>query len=243
MIIRIVARFALAAALTHGTAAFAGGPVTVPDAQAPAAARDTGSRFYADIYGGVNWSGDNTLDALVSEGDPVPERTFLLGYDEGIVGGVRLGYRFNDHLRTDLEYAQRRNELDSLEIEGSGPGATPYSLTFDTRALMINAYYDFAPIRGFTPYVGAGVGKASVKTAGSLDPADPGYSYDSRQNATAAQLRLGTTYSLTETLDLGAEYTHFRAFGIDENISEDFFDTLQDDYKSDSVSVLLRVNF
>lgn len=200
-----------------------------------------GGGMYMDVYGGLNWIGDNALDTALAPGNPV-DQTFFLDYDRGFVGGLRLGHRYSDSLRADVELAYRRDKLDELTSPGNQitPGA---SFTFTTVALMANGYYDFAPMGGFTPYVGAGVGMASVRTAGSIAPGDPGFDYDASQSALAAQLRLGATVAVSETMDMGLEYTHFRAFGIDDNLSADYYDTLRNDYRSDSVSVLLRLRF
>ena len=197
--------------------------------------------FYLEAYGGANWIDDNALQTSLAPGAPV-DQTFFLDYDKDSVAGLRLGYRASAHLRGDLEIAWRRNAIGGLS---SPPNIiTPgYSFTFRSRALMANGYYDFAPIQGVTPYLGAGLGVASVATAGSIAPGDPGFDYSARQSALAAQLRLGATYALSETMDIGVEYTHFRAFGIDDNLSASYFDTLRDDYVSNSVSVLLRMRF
>ncbi len=199
------------------------------------------SGAYVDIYGGVNWIGSNALDIRDVEGGPVGQ-TFFLDYDEGYIGGLRLGYRFGANLRADVEYAYRRNSIAYLASPGNiiTPG---YSFTFQTHALMANGYLDLGTFYGITPYVGGGLGAASISTKGSIAPGDPGFDYSEGQTAFAAQVRVGASYALTDRLDLGIEYTHFRAFGIDGNLSEFFFDTLRKDYSSNSVAAVLRVKF
>lgn len=198
------------------------------------------SGLYLDVYGGIDWIGDNAIDTAQDEGQPVLQ-TFFLDYDEGAVAGLRLGWRYSAVLRADAELAFRQSAIDDLSSpEGSiTPG---FSFDFETAALMVNGYRDI-PMRGITPYIGAGIGVASVKTAGSIAPGDPGFDYSRRQTAPAAQLRIGAVVPLSDRVDIGAEYTHFRAFGIGDNLSADFFDSLREDYESDSVAVLVRVRF
>lgn len=232
----------IAAALLGPTgAALAGGAIPLDDVSTPVAKPVRDSNLYLDLYGGMNWINDNALDTADGPGLPVAQ-TFFLDYDSGFVAGLRLGHRYSDSLRADVELSYRRDEIDELTSPGNII-TEGYSFTFTTVALMANGYYDFAPMGRFTPYVGAGVGMASVKTAGSIAPGDSGFDYDASQSAFAAQLRLGATVAVSEKMDMGLEYTHFRAFGLDDNLSADFYDTLQDDYRSDSVSVLLRLRF
>jgi outer membrane immunogenic protein len=236
MRLRFLGASAAAAMLAAATASAADiGAVTYGEAPMVA------SGVYVDVYGGINWIGSNALDTADFEGAPVAQ-TFFLDYDEGFVGGIRLGYRYNAHLRADVEYSYRRNTIDELTSPGNiiTPG---YSFTFETQAAMANGYFDIGTYHGITPYVGGGIGIASVKSFGSIAPGDPGFDYSSRQTTFAAQVRVGATYALTDRLDLGVEYTHFRAFGIDDNLSADFYDTLRKDYSSNSIAALLRVKF
>lgn len=70
--------------------------------------------------------------------------------DAGSIG-LQLGYRWNEHFRTEIELSGSGAELDnSDDILGYG-------------RLTLGAYYDFLPTnQAFVPYVGGGVGTATV---------------------------------------------------------------------------------
>lgn len=210
---------------------------------APAAAQDAPgtSPFYLELFGGLGAINDNALATANAPGEPVLQ-TFFLDHDEGALVGLRVGRAFGDDWRADVELSFRSNDLGELTSPGNiiTPG---YSFDIDTTALMVNGYFDFRPLGAVTPYIGAGLGVASVRTEGSIAPGDPGFDYSFRQSVPAAQLRVGATVAVSDRMDVGLEYTHFRAFGIDDNLSDAFFDTLTEDYKSDSVSVLVRLRF
>ncbi len=70
-----------------------------------------------------------------------------------------LGYRYN-YFRTELEYVWRHKSSRSYDIGGIA-GKNTYA--FKTYSYMLNGYFDFAPYRWFTPYVGAGIGFTSMK--------------------------------------------------------------------------------
>jgi len=71
--------------------------------------------------------------------------------DAGSIG-FQLGYRWNDHLRTELELSGSVAELDNTSDDELGY----------TR-LTLGAYYDFLPTsEPFVPYIGGGIGTATV---------------------------------------------------------------------------------
>lgn len=69
-----------------------------------------------------------------------------------------LGYRYN-YFRTELEYVWRQK---SKKTDEDLPGLKATN-NFRTYSYMLNGYFDFAPYRWFTPYVGAGIGFTSMK--------------------------------------------------------------------------------
>lgn len=69
-----------------------------------------------------------------------------------------LGYRYN-YFRTELEYVWRHKSEKKFS-EGAGDSQ---KYNFKTYSYMLNGYFDFAPYRWFTPYVGAGIGFTSMK--------------------------------------------------------------------------------
>ena len=105
-----------------------------------------------------------------------PETTSSTGTTEvktvaGPVGLVALGWRFPQGIRLEFEGGQRRNDLDALMglRTGGGYGAlgNPSGRTTVT-SIMLNAVYE-ADLRpygiGVRPYVGGGLGAATVNYA------------------------------------------------------------------------------
>lgn len=106
--------------------------------------------FYLGGRGGVvkhdySKKGDNAFDT-----DGLDKNKLMLS--------GALGYRYN-YFRTELEYVWRQKSKKTSE-DRPGLKATH---NFRTYSYMLNGYFDFAPYRWFTPYVGAGIGFTSMK--------------------------------------------------------------------------------
>ena len=155
-----------------------------------------------------------------------------------------LAGRMFDRTRLELSLTHRTNDLDQMfrsitDYDGTPMGArrggTVASTTrtsidnLTVRAIALNAYYDF-PVDDrvhFSPYVGVGLGPASIKvsglhfsneyadTSGNASAYDPPLAfYNSRQDADlsdtvlAGHLHAGVDYSLTEKTLLGLKLTY-----------------------------------
>ncbi len=103
--------------------------------------------------------------AAAEERDSNPAGVYLganIGYDkygnddvndfgDGGSIGFQLGYRWNEHFRTELELSGSAAELDDSDD------------TFGYGRLTLGAYYDFLPTsQPFVPYLGAGIGTSTV---------------------------------------------------------------------------------
>lgn len=126
--------------------------------------------------------------------------------DSGTVIGGFVGTHFGNHGRIEAELAYRQNDLAVLGIPVSGE--------VTSLALMGNAFYDFGDGSGFTPYLGIGMGFASV----TLDSAF--YNTDDTGTAVAVQAMAGAAIPFTESLSLTVEG---RAFGTVGPSLEDNF--------------------
>lgn len=69
----------------------------------------------------------------------------------------------------------------------------------DINLYMVNAYYDFKNSSAFTPYVGAGLGLASIK--------------DTKGNEFAYSLMAGANYNVTNNIYVGVKGTYTRVNG------------------------------
>ncbi|GAA5525820.1 hypothetical protein Maes01_02393 [Microbulbifer aestuariivivens] len=143
--------------------------------------------------------------------------------DSGATYSLALGYQINQ-FRIEAEYASARNDVKSHD----GVGAAGIDLTaedagvlvsgapanlgvsvgdlvaagegeFDSRFLFANVYYDFDLGMALTPYVGAGIGNASVDV--SYSPSGVTI-IDDDDSVFAYQLMAGATYQMSEQLSL-----------------------------------------
>ncbi len=151
--------------------------------------------------------------------------------------GAGLGWQVNSRFRFDLTGEYRSTAqvkaLDNLygDVVDPATGAnlgtlqanTHYQANLTAVVGLLNGYWDIANYRGFTPYVGAGLGFAQVRLsdftstsqATFTDTADvqtlqhaSGFSKDHSQFNFAWALMAGTSYDLSPNakLDLGYRY-------------------------------------
>lgn len=149
--------------------------------------------------------------------------TWMLG------GGI--GYQVTDYFRVDATL----NHYFETDFNGSSATGAACNLgggaicdfdddaTVNITTLMANAYFDLANFKGFTPYIGAGIGGAfvhwsdlfndetCVATCGAYvngDATHPGY----QEWHFAWALHTGVTYDYSANLkfDLGYSYTHIQ---------------------------------
>lgn len=136
--------------------------------------------------------------------------------------GMGVGLEFNRWLRFDItgEYRGKQHFVahDSYDNGGPCPGAgcgtNDYSANLKSWMGLANAYIDLGTFRGITPYVGGGIGFASITTMGFKDQNVPQGStfYGDRDKTTtnfAWALYAGMSYDVTPavTLDFGYRYT------------------------------------
>ena len=89
-----------------------------------------------------------------------------LGFDASPLGGIGVGYKFNEWLRADLtgEYRSRANfhgfdrYVDPTLTTGFG--TNEYHASKSEWVGLANVYFDLGTWYGFTPFVGGGVGFA-----------------------------------------------------------------------------------
>ncbi|MCB1537933.1 MAG: porin family protein [Rhodospirillales bacterium] len=175
-------------ALVAGVAGFA--------AVLPAARAQDGWQQGLYISGSAGWN--HTQDQKITGAS---KSNLKEGY--GLSGAV--GYDYGNNVRTEIELSYRSNKVDGLS-DNTGPFASPGGKVTAT-AVMANAYYDIPTATPVTPYIGAGIGIAHVKTdnystAGTIIS-------DGKDNAFAYQGILGADYALESDLSLFGEYRYF----------------------------------
>ncbi len=170
----------------------------------------------------VGWSVDGALD--VGSGDD-------LDFEDDWSQHLGLGYAYQNGFRLEAELAHRDNDFQDLD--GSARAW----------AAMANLYYDFNRGGKFEPYVGVGVGGASIEAKGVAGP----ISFDDDDTVFAYQGMVGVAVGLTEQLDLDIGYRYFVAQdasfsgSIDVEGPEPF--SFDGDYTHQAVTVGLRYQF
>lgn len=135
----------------------------------------------------------------------------------GWLVGVGAGYYFNEHFRADVTADFR----SKVKYKGMAPCAsscvdTEESNTFGAWTLMLNGYYDFGTWSNFTPYVGAGIGVASLRVADYKSSLAGSYVFGSHtENNFAWNLMAGAAFDVSDNLKVDANY-RFTSLGSAE---------------------------
>jgi opacity protein-like surface antigen len=130
--------------------------------------------------------------------------------------GIGIGAVCNRWLRWDLTGEYRGSSVffaqDSYPDNGGGAGTNEYTADIESWVGLANAYVDVFTWRGITPYLGAGVGIASIDVKGLKDVNVPNasvfYGEDNSETNFAWAIYAGLSYDVTSTvtLDLGYRY-------------------------------------
>lgn len=168
--------------------------VLLPVSQANAASDKTGiyvaPKFVLNIQNS-EWS----LDGVGSTDETKTKAggALAVGYD--------FSYNFNVPVRAELEYAaygnvSKKENVFGIDLEGK----------VGLQTLLANVYYDIVKWNDFTPYVGAGLGMAFVKT--EVKEPVSGLNADDTKTVFAGQIGLGCAYAINESIsvDLGYRY-------------------------------------
>ncbi|HJD97854.1 outer membrane protein [Mailhella massiliensis] len=124
-------------------------------------------------------------------------------------GALAIGYDFSPVLdvpvRAELEYGAYGRVSKS-----SGDGDHALHAKVGLQTLLANVYWDITTWNGFTPYVGAGLGMAFLKTEGHVNhsrlAADLIGSGSDTDTVFAGQIGLGCSYAFTENISADIGY-------------------------------------
>jgi len=148
------------------------------------------------------------------------------GYEDfGVSGALAVGYSFGNGFRLEVEGSYTEQDVDSHTVTALGAtfsGGNAFGTTSVTQGL-VNAYYDF-DLGAFKPYVTGGIGFAHVDfdnhgiflaapTAGL--PAGDVVAMNDDDTGFAFQVGIGTSYALTENVDLELGYRYTGITSVD----------------------------
>ena len=144
------------------------------------------------------------------------ETPVLLDYDLGFrVGALTVGYEFDSGLRTELEAAYRRNELEIIEFaDARGTVNTGLHDAVDAASVMANALYQFDVGLPLRPYVGVGLGVMRLDYELSVFDTEVRI-LDDRESAFAYQVLAGVGVPLGQRWQLSADYRYVGHAKID----------------------------
>lgn len=142
--------------------------------------------FYFGVQGGLNFAHDGETD----------NSGFDLAFDTGYAFGALVGYDMGNQIRLEGEVTYRANDMDNL-------AGIPVVGEMSSTAFMANLYYDFATGGSWAPYVGGGLGAASVNFDSAVDVSETVLAY---------QFIGGVGYDITPSMVLAFDY---RYFGVD----------------------------
>jgi opacity protein-like surface antigen len=184
------------------------------------------SGFYIGASGGLNFLGDSSLDSGVS---------LDVNYGSGYTFGGVLGYDFG-MLRLDAEVAYRDNDIEVIGISAEG----------STSALsyMINGYFDIPTHLAVKPYLGGGIGFATVSVNDANIPGIPPFPApvaDDSDSVLAYQLSAGVGLEISRTTTLTLGYRYFATEDLEMlDASAVAFTT---EYQSHEINIGIRFLF
>jgi opacity protein-like surface antigen len=130
--------------------------------------------------------------------------------------GFGIGYKRNHWLRFDGTIEYRGNAVffaqDFYRTGGVPDGTNEYTADVQSWLGLANAYWDICTLHGFTPYLGAGIGFATLSVNGMKDVNVPNnsvfYAADKTATNFAWALYAGLAFEVTPqfVVDLGYRY-------------------------------------
>jgi len=149
--------------------------------------------------------------------------------EDTLVADIGIGCEFTENLRADITLGYR----SEAQVEDS---FTSLDAKYSALTVMANVYYDIVRYRGFTPYVGAGIGLSRNKIS---DVALPVASSGGTKTSFAYALHAGVSYDFSEALTVDASYRYIDlGKGESGGIVVDY-----DDLKSHDFRIGLRYRF
>lgn len=204
--------------------------------------------FASDVYFSAHGGATFLNDADQSEDSTV--FATAIDSDTGFNAGGAVGVAVSD-FRFEVELGYSQNAADSLEVTndaglgvavglGSLVGLTiPLDGDVRTFSYMVNAYYDFKNKTNFTPFIGFGVGGATIyyddiESSGVL-------LVDDNDTVFAYKVGAGLAYKISESLNLTGDY-HYLAT-TDPEFKDAAGAKFDSEYESHNFNLGMRFTF
>jgi OOP family OmpA-OmpF porin len=166
----------------------------------PATAADD-SDLYVEYSGGVSIVRNQRLVGDDSSGSNLSGK---LESETGFNVGLAFGKQFYEHLRGEVQFSYRRNDVEHMSLRNEPDSASGH---IGLMALMANAYTDWDLGIGVIPYFGAGIGYGSVDIEAKNKDAFPAKISD-QDSVFVWSLMAGGSYPVSEMIDLSLGYRY-----------------------------------
>jgi outer membrane protein OmpA-like peptidoglycan-associated protein len=169
------------------------------------------------VDGEINTSFEIEDEDLVASSKATGPQALIISQsfdlDDDWMGDVGAGYNYGNGFRLEGELAYRHNGIESSPFAGA-----------EATSLMLNGFFDFNRDGAFQPYVGVGVGHASLEIQ------------NSRESDWAWQAMAGVGIPLDDNVTLDVAYRFF-------SIEDLNFGSTDVEYEHQAVTVGLRYQF
>ena len=200
--------------------------------------RRSNQTYYMTLGAGAAFLVDSIVEVHPASSAPDGTLSFYTGYS--FTGAF--GLRFPSGIRTEFEVAYRYNNIDVIS---NGFADQTISIALDigghvsSMAYMTNLLYDFSLSGEMQPFLGVGLGLASI-TADTNHPSLQ-VSVDDTDTVFATQLIAGTSFRLSEKGLLGLKYHFFLTENPELTVSNG--DMIEGEYYSHNVLAYLTYEF
>lgn len=199
-----------------------------------AGATPASAQGFENLYVSGYFGGNEADDADIRVGGFA---TGDVGYSDGYAFGATAGFSPFENIRGEAEFAYRENDVGLLNGGGNNGGDV------SSWALMVNGFYDFDDIgrsldlgTAITPYVGGGIGLASVSWNGVTDGGAPFADDDTL--LFAYQLGGGLAIGLFDEWSLSLDYRYFAT--TDPELDLVGGGSFETEYQNHTVSIGVR---
>lgn len=213
----------------------------------PAFADGHASPDVTDLYGfgylGVTSLQDPTFTGTIG-GAPQSVETFF--DDTGTNIGIGIGRAFpqiGDGVRGEISLSYSNSDINNTNFSGNGPAQEDANGDISSTRILASIYKDFETDTIFTPYVGAGLGFSNTEFDITYAP---GVTLSDSDQNLSAELAVGGSFTLTDTLALTTDIRYTRDFSVESrrlNPAGALTGTVSDDIENVSFNVGLRFAF
>jgi OOP family OmpA-OmpF porin len=187
--------------------------------------------FYADVHGGatIPWNETARVSSNIAPASVKAHTNYSVGWLAGASAGYQWEHGWARGFASEFEFTFRENHIDRIAT------SAPITLGGDLHsyAMMLNGYYRFLNSTPFTPYIGGGLGEASIALNNARFAGAPNLGPFSGTDAVFAYQGIaGVSFPICPHLSMAAEYRYFATLrpgfeqtmaGQDVKISPDYY--------------------